>query len=75
MSWLVSELVSELVSYRTAAVESLWGRFCQNLVAEARDSSGTQRKGNVKRWKPLPSNAVKTVPENTSLCVMVIYKV
>jgi hypothetical protein len=26
------------------------------LVAEAGDSSGTQRKGNVRRWKPLSSN-------------------
>jgi hypothetical protein len=30
-------------------------------VTEAGDSSGTQRKRNVRRWKPLPSNAVKTV--------------
>jgi hypothetical protein len=25
-------------------------------VAEAEDSSGTQRKGNVRRWKPLPED-------------------
>jgi hypothetical protein len=25
-------------------------------VAEAEDSSGTQSKGNVRHWKPLPSN-------------------
>jgi hypothetical protein len=37
-------------------------------VAEVGDSSGTQRKGNFHHWKPLPSNAVKTVIENTSLC-------
>jgi hypothetical protein len=37
-------------------------------VAEVRDSSGTQK-------KPLPSRAVKTVTENTSLCVIVICKV
>jgi hypothetical protein len=29
---------------------------CKKLIAEARDSSGTQRKGNVICWKPLPSN-------------------
>jgi hypothetical protein len=28
----------------------------EKLVAEAGDSSGTQRKGNVRRWKPLPKN-------------------
>jgi hypothetical protein len=44
----------------------------EKLVAEARDSSGTQRKGNVHRWKPLPSSAVKTVTENTILCMIVI---
>jgi multidrug resistance efflux pump len=44
----------------------------EKLVAEAGYSSGTQRKGNVHCWKPLPSNAVKTVTENTSLFVIVI---
>jgi hypothetical protein len=47
----------------------------EKLVAEAGDSSGNHKKGNVRRWKPLPSNAVKTVTENTSLYVMVICKV
>jgi hypothetical protein len=28
----------------------------EKLVAEAGDSSGTQRKGNVRYWKPLASN-------------------
>jgi hypothetical protein len=28
----------------------------EKLVAETGDSSGTQRKGNVNRWKPLASN-------------------
>jgi hypothetical protein len=41
---------------------------------EAGDSSGTQRKENVHRWKPLPSNAVNTVTENTLLCAIVICK-
>jgi hypothetical protein len=39
-------------------------------VAEARDSSGIQRNGNVRRWKPLPSNEMKTATENISLCVI-----
>jgi hypothetical protein len=28
----------------------------EKLVAETGDSSGTQRKGDVRRWKPLPGN-------------------
>jgi hypothetical protein len=47
---------------------------CEKLVAEAGDSSGTQRKGNVHRWKTLPSTAVATVTDNTSLFVIVIWK-
>jgi hypothetical protein len=31
-------------------------RTVEKLVAEAGDCSGTQRKGNVRRWRPLPSN-------------------
>jgi hypothetical protein len=41
----------------------------EKLLAEAGDNSETQ----VRRWKPLPSSAMKT--ENTSLCVIVICKV
>jgi hypothetical protein len=44
-------------------------------VAEAGDSSETQRKGKVCCWKLLPSSAVKTMAENTSLCVIAICKV
>jgi hypothetical protein len=40
-------LVSQL---RVAVVRS------EKLVAEAGDSSGTQRKGSVRNWKPLPIN-------------------
>jgi hypothetical protein len=29
---------------------------CEKLVAEAGDSSGNQKKGDVLCWKPLPSN-------------------
>jgi hypothetical protein len=35
---------------RAAVVES------EKLVVDAGDSSGTYRKENVRRWKPLPSN-------------------
>jgi hypothetical protein len=42
---------------------------------EKGDNSGTQRKGNVRSWKTLPSRALKPVTENTSLCVIVICKV
>jgi hypothetical protein len=28
----------------------------EKLVAEVKESSSTQRKGNVRHWKPLPSN-------------------
>jgi hypothetical protein len=50
------------------------GRQLRVSVAETGNISGTQRKGNVRCWKPLPSNAVKTVTENASLCGIVIYK-
>jgi hypothetical protein len=42
--------VSQLSQLRVAAVRS------EKLVAEAGDSSETQRKGNVCRWKPPTSN-------------------
>jgi hypothetical protein len=47
-------------------------RLCNEdkLVSEAGDSSGTQRKGTIHYWKPLPSSAVKII----SLCVIVICK-
>jgi hypothetical protein len=41
---------SELSQLRVAVVRS------EKLVAEAEEISGTQRKGNVRRWKPLPGN-------------------
>jgi hypothetical protein len=44
-------------------------RCCEKLVAEAGDSSGTQRKGNVPSWKPLRSNGIEDVTANTSVCV------
>jgi hypothetical protein len=30
----------------------------ETLVAEVGDSSGAQRKGDVRRWKPLPSAVI-----------------
>jgi hypothetical protein len=42
---------------------------CEKLVAEAGDRLGTQRKGNVRRWKPLPSNGSEDVTVDTSLCM------
>jgi hypothetical protein len=44
-------------------------------VLEAGDSLGTQRKGNICCWKPLPSCSVKIMTDITSLYVIVICKV
>jgi hypothetical protein len=38
------------IELRVAVVRS------ENLVVEARDISGTERKRNVCHWQPLPSN-------------------
>jgi hypothetical protein len=54
--------VSELKNYWGSVVVSC---FCENVVAEAGDSSGTQRKGNVRSWKPLPSNGNEEVTVDT----------
>jgi hypothetical protein len=51
-----------LSQLRVAVVRS------EKLVAEVGDSSGTQRKGDVRRGKMLPSSAVKTVT-GTVVCV------
>jgi hypothetical protein len=45
---------------------------CEKLVAEAGDHSGNQRKGNVRRWKPLPSNGSEGVTVDTSVRVMLL---
>jgi hypothetical protein len=42
---------------------------CEKVKAEAGDSSGTQRKGNVSHWKPLPSNSSEGVIVYSSVCV------
>jgi hypothetical protein len=49
----VGELVSSLEDFCDSVVVSC---YCEKLVAEAKDRSGTQKKGNVCRWKLLPSN-------------------
>jgi hypothetical protein len=46
------ELVGELKNCSSVVVSCC----CYKLVAEARDSSGTQSKENVRRWKSLPGN-------------------
>jgi hypothetical protein len=50
----------------------------EKLVAEDGDSSGTQKKGSVRRWKPLPNNGSESVTVDTSVsvcvCVIVNFK-
>jgi hypothetical protein len=48
---------------------------CYKLVAEVVDSSGTQRKGNLPRWKPLPSKGIEDVTVDTRVCVILNGKV
>jgi hypothetical protein len=67
--WLYERMERE-----SADRQSIESCSCENLVAEAGDSSGKQTKGNVRRWKPLPSKVMKIVTDNTSLCVTVICK-
>jgi hypothetical protein len=70
--WLVAniELVGELVSYldnRSGSIVVIC--CCEKLVAETGDTSGTQSKGNVRRWKPIPSNGSEDVTVDTNMCV------
>jgi hypothetical protein len=56
-----SELVGWLVGWLVGELEGCCGSVllscrCLELVAEAWDNSGTQRKGNSHRWMPLPNN-------------------
>jgi hypothetical protein len=46
---------------------------CEKLVAETGDSSGTERKRNVRCWKTLPSNGSEdvTVYNSVGVCVTV----
>jgi hypothetical protein len=67
-----SECCSELSRLVSLwACEDCWGSvvvscYCQNLVTEAGDSSGTLRKTNVRRWKPLTSNTTEDMTVDTS---------
>jgi hypothetical protein len=63
VSLLVSELVKGPLGFSRCEL------CCEKLVAEAGDSSGTQKKGNVRRWKPLPSDGSDDVAVDTSVCV------
>jgi hypothetical protein len=42
---------------------------CEQLVAEAGDSSGNRRKGNVLHWKPSPNKDTEDTTVDTSVCV------
>jgi hypothetical protein len=48
---------------------------CYKLVDDAGDSSGTQRKGNIRHWKQLPSNGSEDMTVDTSVSVIVNCKV
>jgi hypothetical protein len=65
MKEVIGEL-SELVS-QSASRDLLWFKHG--------DSLGTQRKGNVSRWKPIPSNGSQNVTVDISVCVTVNYEV
>jgi hypothetical protein len=52
---------SQSVDWRVSELDDHWGSvvmdcYCEKLVAEAVDSPGTQRMGNVRRWKPVSRN-------------------
>jgi hypothetical protein len=65
------ELVSQLTELVGELVRELL-RFSRcELVAVAGDSSETQRKENVRRWKPLPSNGSDDVTVDTGMPVCV----
>jgi hypothetical protein len=67
--------VSGLVSYSDNHWGSVVSCCCEKLVAEARDSLGTQRNKNVCHWKLLPSNGSENVTVDTKVCVAVNCKV
>jgi hypothetical protein len=48
---------------------------CEKLVAEAGNSSGIRRKGNVHHWKPPPSNDSEDMTVDNSVCIIVTCKV
>lgn len=46
-------------------------RCCEKLVAEVRDSSGTQSKRNIHLWKPLLNNGSEDVTVDTTVCLCI----
>jgi hypothetical protein len=42
--------------------------YCYKQVGDIGDSSGIQRQGNVRSWKPLRSNGGKGVTVDISVC-------
>jgi hypothetical protein len=44
---------------------------CENLVAEAGYNSGTQRKGNARRWSRCRATVSEDVNVDTTVCVCV----
>jgi hypothetical protein len=55
-------------------LDNRWGSIvvsccCEKLVPEAGGSSETQKKGNVRRWKPLPSSGSEDVTVDTNMLV------
>jgi hypothetical protein len=68
----VSVFSGESVGGQVSELENCWCCRCELLLsAMARASSGTQRKRNVRRWRPLPSNGREDVTVDTSMCVIV----
>jgi hypothetical protein len=59
----------ELVESQVTVVKS------EKLVAKARESSGTQRKGSVHSWKPLSSNNQGRLKNFMCVVVTVIFRV
>jgi hypothetical protein len=49
--------------------------YCEKLVADAGDSSGTERKGNARCCKPLPNNGSEDVTVDADVCVTLNCKV
>jgi hypothetical protein len=56
----VTELVSQLQNCSGSVVSCC----CEKLVAKACDSSGTHRKKDARRWKPLLSKTSEDVTDN-----------
>jgi hypothetical protein len=45
---------------------------CEKVVADVGDSSGTHRKRDFRRWKPLPSNGSEDMTVDTLVCNSVL---